>query len=252
MFDAPHGAYFNPKQNASDFINVPGTIFAPTFAPDIDASDFDAAAKVIFQLADFIDDVALPLESAKEIARRDMVERFVTQTAPNGRAWQELNEKYLEWKEEEHGDLPILTLTSALRDSATDEEAWSVSGDSVWFSTDGLPDYWPAHQYGSAHMLQGEGNPSDLSFTDRHGEFVELFQGIPPRPFIGLSGEAESEILAMLDTWVASGMTMAEEDFRMGSRIMSGSQTGTIVGTKGKQYMVAGKGFGGRFGPKIL
>jgi len=220
-------------------------MFAPEMSPDIDASDFDAAAKVLFEMADFIEDVAVPLTVVKEIARRDMAERFETEIAPNGRAWAALNPDYETWKQEEHGDLPILTLTGDLRNKATSEGAWSVSGDSVWFSTASLPIYWSAHQYGV----------QDWSFTPesgpRTGEYIELFGKLTPRPFIGLSEEAENEILAYMDGWFEFGISEGVRHYEEGARVMSGSAPGILTAPIGKQYRVAGAGFGGRFGPKV-
>jgi hypothetical protein len=100
-------------------------------------------------------------------------------------------------------------------------------------------------------MLKGEDNLSDISFTTSEGKFLEIHQGIPPRPFIGLSEEAEGEILAFMDTWFDSGISEGVRHYKEGARVMSGSQPGILTAPIGNQFRVAGAGFGGRYGPRV-
>ena len=197
---------FNPATGAGIHGSLGGTFYT------VDTSDFDAAAGVLFELAGYIDNTQIPLQSAKSIARDDMKKRFDTETDPDGRKWKALDPDYKEWKDEEAPGLPILTLykkgrAEALRTKATAESAFSVSADSVFFSTDNLPDYWSAHQYGDG---------SDLSFTDNEGKFIQVWN-TPPRPFIGLSVEAEQKIEEVFDLWLSEGLGAASKKYAISS-----------------------------------
>lgn len=220
------------------------------FSPEIDTSDFERAAIEILRMSEYFANTAIPLEGAKHIARDDMDKRFDTETAPDGSKWRKLSEGHGIWdrgyaykkltkqvRKVDRGDEkfggfihPILTLEGELRHKATDESAWSVSGDSLWFSTANLPFYWAAHQ-----------DPMD------HGRGDDL----PMRQFIGLSTEAEDKIIAEVEEWIAAGMTMAESEYKIGSSYTGSHVSGTITsiakGAGGKpQYRI-----GNKWGPMV-
>lgn len=184
-------------------------------AIEVDALSFEAASIALSNLATYIDNVDLPLRGAKKIGRDDMKERFDTETAPDGTTWFALDPDYAERKVRKKGfEHPILTYSKALRRAATSEAAWSVSGESLWFSTSTLPDYWRVHQEGSSDFgvtFHQVGEDNVLLRTSEGG------QNLPPRPFIGLSAEAEGKILELFDIWFSNGLAEATSSYFISS-----------------------------------
>lgn len=255
---------FNPKIGQTDagLGTGPGTLFSPF----IDARDFDAAARAIFELADWIEDVEEPLEVAKKIAINDMDRRFIKQEDPFGIKWEDLAPATEIEKFKDVGFvLPILTRTSALRDAATDEAAWFVRGDSVMFDTSELPSYWKYHQ-----QKGGRGAIKRLTRPKNSKKFLEMYpasepsvdesHAMPQRAFIGLSEMAEEGIESVIDAWVTAGLEKAVVKFKqhqtpqfgIGSVYRGGTVRSVAPGSHGRmQYRVSGPGFGGRFGPML-
>lgn len=211
--------------------------FAPAqsvgeFGSWADMSDFEVAADVLFQLAQYIERTEVPMQAAKRIAQEDMSKRFETETDPEGNKWQDLNIRYADWKEKKHPGLPILTLfrkgrSEALRTKATKDSAFSVSHDSVFFSTSDLPIYWRKHQFGHSG--------STVSYFDKkHKEQSFTVGEVPARPFIGLSVEAEEKITEIFDLWLGAGSEEAQKKYAISSH-------GIL------QHRIRG-----RFGPKVF
>jgi len=252
----------------------------------IDASDFDKAAGVLFELSEYLGNTIVPMEAAREVAIHDMHERFDTETEPSGYKWFTLTDLYAKRRGAEH---PILDDTGTkikkkygyppgtLRKEATKTSNFGVNSESLWYDTGGLPPYWAVHQYGSEDMkghavvpafgfVKGKGvvqTGERAAYSNRPGGLGG--QGIPPRPFIGLSEDAEDEIIAIFDRWMDFGIDFVEKEyrtrgggFRIGDTYISknyqvGTLTGALPGAGGKlQFRVSGKGFGGRFGPMAL
>lgn len=193
----------------------PDTAVGEFNAIEVDALSFEAASVALSELATYVDNVDLPLRGVKRIAREDMKERFDTETAPDGNKWFALDPHYAERKEAEVGfEHPILTREKDLRNKATEAGAWSISGESVWFSTSGLPEYWRVHQLGSEDfgtVFHASANPTGESNLEGG------IQNIPPRPFIGLSAEAEGKILELFDIWFSNGLAEASKSFAVSS-----------------------------------
>lgn len=223
-----------------------------TYYPEIDTTDLDRAAKALVEMSGYFADTTAVLEVAKHIAMKDMADRFDSEIAPDGSKWAPLSEGTPEWpgyaykkllgvvtkagRQSEHfgGFIhPILTLEGTLRDAATSESAWSVAADSVWFDTSNLPPYWSAHQDPLKH------NRKDL----------------PKREFIGLSADAQEEILITVGDWIDAGMLGATTEYKAigGGRYTVGSTY------KGQTITGIGRGAGGRmqyrtargFGPMV-
>lgn len=176
-------------------------------------------------LADYVEDAGPPLRAAKAIAKADMQERFRTDTDPEGNPWIALDPDYLKKKAgmsnlRTHPD-DILTLSRKLENAATSEASWGVSeaGDTLFFSTTHLPNYWAVHQLGSGdagnvgsaadfrerisvirQVGEGEAGGAHDSFGIGRG------QATPRRPFIGLSDEAQLQIIEVFDTWYDEGV----------------------------------------------
>lgn len=204
---------------------------------EYDTSDLDAAAIALYRFANYIDDEEV-LQGAKRIAMDDMEKRFETETDPFGNKWRKLTPKYEEQKARDGFPVhPILTRTRDLRNAATSESAWSVSGESVWFHTDGLPGYWSAHEHGA---------PSRTYYRDVEGETREsgYYGGLPQRRFIGLSNEARDEILMLTGAWLEAGMAQTAAPF---SSKHSSPVRKIVKGAGGKpQWHI-----GGKWGPMV-
>ena len=200
----------------------------------------------LLRLADYIEDSAPPMRAAKAIGKADMKERFRTDTDPEGDGWLPLDPDYVDKKAKmpslrTHAD-DILTLSRKMENAATSEAAWNISadGDELFFTTAPLPDYWSVHQYGtnegnygmaadfrervrSGAMTEGGGGARD-SFGIGRG------QATPKREFIGLSEEAELQIVEAFDLWYDEGVSVS-------------------ISSAG---IVQGRGAGGRFGQRLL
>jgi phage gpG-like protein len=198
-----------------------------------DASDYQHLELELRDLAGYIEAVAPPMRAAKAIARNDMKERFRTQTEPGGKEWKKLSPDYAMRKAKKYPGRPILTLKTPLRRAATSEAAWSISGESLFFNTAILPRYWRIHQKGSEGYAEFFSHDDDDMRPFREKEDGNKEANIPPRPFIGLSVEASSEIFWTFDTWFEKGVNKVE-------RNMGISGSGTLQ-TRNKL---------GQFGPK--
>jgi len=258
---------FNPKISQTDagLGTGPGTLFSPF----IDARDFDAASRAIFELANWIEDVEEPLLAAKEIARADMERRFIKQEDPFGIKWEPLTPATEVEKFKDVGFvLPILTRTRALRDAATAEAAWFVRGDSVMFDTSGLPGYWQYHQQKGGRgaikrLVRPKNSKMENIETTNTAPYVDETHNMPQRAFIGLSEIAEEEIEAYIDAWLSAGMETAvvtynriqhsPSSFRFGQSFGGGTISSYYPGSHGKaQYRVTGPGIrGAQFGPMV-
>jgi phage gpG-like protein len=197
-----------------------------------DASDIDVAAEVINELANYLSVIQLPMRAAKAIASRDMVKRFREQIDPGGKPWVELSSKYERWKLKKVGVKPILTLYGDLSHQAADESAFSIVGEELFYDTSELPPYWEVHEHGSkdyGEFYHETANP-DAEFAPKG----ESGSNIPPRPFIGLSKEASSEIFFDFDEWFGAGVDIAA--------------TKLVFSSQGVLQHRAAKG---RFGPKV-
>lgn len=186
-------------------------------AIEIDTESFEEAAVALYELSLYIESVDLPIRGARRIAMEDMKERFETETDPGGGKWFALDPDYAARKEREIGfEHPILTRDGDLKDAATSQEAWSISGHSLFFNTNVLPEYWRVHQEGSegfsATFVQVGTGKSELLRTSGEGD-----ANLPPRPFIGLSQEAEDKILELFDIWFSEGLELATKKFAISS-----------------------------------
>lgn len=234
---------FNPKvsRSTAGLGDGPGTLFSPY----IDDRDLIEASGAMFQLAGWLEDVSVPLNSAKEIARHDMEQRFVRQVDPNGKPWAPLSDNYvLEKMRDGFPILPILTRTTDLRTKATDRSAWFVAGDTVYFNTANLPPYWAAHQQRGGRLPWVEDKVSKSGL-----EFREVKGGMPQRAFIGLSEDAEKQILVMMDQWLSGGLYRAETNFRNKNLIQAPS--GMKFASKGAGGKLQWRTSSGRFGPMV-
>ena len=190
----------------------------------------EVVASELIETANRLEDRSGPLAISRQIAIDDMREHFEGQHDPEGNPWLPWSESY-EPRARAQNIGEILQRTMDLQDAATAPGAYPITDDSVFFDTSGLPFYWSWHQEGTGgtdifrttHAQTGE----DVAFR----EFGEEGRGkaLPPRPFVGISFEAELEIIEVFDQWFDSAIALAT------------SPTGKVFGRH------ALRGPGGRF-----
>jgi hypothetical protein len=135
----------------------------------------------------------VPLTQARAVIRSDVVERFETETDPEGNPWAEWSESYRPRAEREN--VGILRKESAhhepagtpsLFEAVSDLSTYAIrsrgisqaaiGGGDIALVGSNLPDYWVYHQDGTSNM--------------------------PARPFFGVSEEAEATIYTIFDDHV--------------------------------------------------
>jgi phage gpG-like protein len=231
------------------------------------------AEQELFSIADALGAIGVPLEESAVIARNDMKRRFDTETDPDGDQWVALDPEYLASKISLGYPADILRRTEGfpLETAATNPEAFKVVGDSVYFDTSGLPFYGLYHQTGSG--TENVGNARDYrerfaamksAGATSKGESAHDSMGIgrgmalPRRAFIGLSQDAEVEVIAVFDKWFEeathTGFDFVEEEYHYTPPPASSSTTRDF--SDPTKFYVRPSGtvqqrIGGRFGPKV-
>ena len=172
------------------------------------------------KLAEYVEETALPLKAAEAIAKADIHQRFQTHEDPEGDGWQELSPRTVRRKASSPTlrTFPedILTHTGLMEKKATADEAFSIYDDQLVWSSEHMPPYWGVHQYGSGEFdeqevtefVKGKGQVATgkvLKFATTEGRG----QATPARPFIGLSQEAEGQIVGVFDAWYDEGVNIA-------------------------------------------
>lgn len=151
----------------------------------------------------------VPLTQARRIITADVDMRFETETDPEGHAWAPWADTY-----KGRGELENVGILEKqpqyhrapgpqLREAATDESNYdiesrpgrvsraAIGGGSVALIGSSLPEYWVTHQYGK---------DAAVGYTHR-GEAYKS-GGVPARPFLGVSDEAEGAIYEVFDMHV--------------------------------------------------
>jgi len=185
--------------------------------------DPSVVAAKLLELAGYLENFIPPLEAAKGIAQQDMQQHFDTETSPDGEAWAPLADSTIErW-----GEHPILQLTGAMHDAAVSDGAYLIDGRDLFIDTSGFPPYWHYHETGAA----GKGMRTILEELSAKGFEIDPLAGggMPARPFVGISFDAQMMIIEAFDAWFEGGVS------------------GFYVRPSGKvQTMV-----GGKFGPML-
>lgn len=165
------------------------------------------------RIAGHLENTKEPLAASARILAEDTQERFDTETDPDGNAWIPLDEEYKANKVSLGYPEDILRRTGSLEHAATQVSAYRIIGDSVFFDSSGLPSYGLIHEVGS-------GDEADVGYAAVHryrvkddSEYARLEGGahtnlgigrgkaLPPRPFLGMSEEAEAKIWKVFDLW---------------------------------------------------
>lgn len=163
----------------------------------------------LLRMANEFDDWSVPLAEAREVMIEDTRQHFRSESDPDGNAWQALNEDYRASKLKAGFPDEILVRTGTLRQAATSEQAWFIDERSIYFRESALPPYGPLHQEGTLEAgatffgLQGSAiakiQAGEMPSEEELGTLGVSGRGknLPPRPFIGLSVEAENKIEAI-------------------------------------------------------
>lgn len=195
--------------------------FSIDAAPDPSRVAFD-----LMKLAGYLEETGPPMRAAARIGQEDMKRHFDTDSDPEGNEWLPLDPEYLKKKAKmpELKTQPdnILTLSTELERKATSPAAWIATENSLFFSTKGLPPYWDVHQSGSdPHGLSGyaadvrlravnkEQHPDDPKGGKHSNMDIGRGQATPARPFIGLSTEAQNQIVELFDLWFDEGIVLS-------------------------------------------
>lgn len=232
--------------------------------------DPEVIARDLVAVANYLDDMLIPLRASQEIAQADIRNRFETESGPNGEAWAPLDEDYLKYKLSKGGPETILTWTGALKDAASSDAPYSIGPRTLSFDMSALPVYGIFHEHGSGaemagassiHKFRMKNDPEYRAESKSAGEGRGIGIGpghaLPRRPFVGLSADAEQEIFIVFDEWFDAGAQWGGGSGGLGGggggRGARGAgrfsdPTKFYVRPSGK---VQTRGAGGRFGPII-
>ena len=142
---------------------------------DIDVVGLERVQRVIARLSEASQDVDPILRDIGEYLLAETKDRFATEADPSGRPWEALMPAYAEEKRKRRPNAGILVYDNFMRGTL----AYVVSGGELALGTN-LP-------YGARQHF-GFSGPDSLGRTFDH----------PARPWLGVSGEDESEIVNIL------------------------------------------------------
>lgn len=173
----------------------------------------DQLALGFVKLAGYVEETALPLKAAEAIAKADIHERFQTHVDPEGDDWQPLAPQTVQRKASSPTlrtyPEDILTHTGLMEKQATADESFTIVSDELVWSSQYMPRYWGVHQEGSGEFTE---IPAEKSVSGKAMKFAASEgrgRGTPARPFIGLSQEAEAQIIEVFDMWYDEGVSIA-------------------------------------------
>lgn len=144
---------------------------------------YELAQRVV-NVADALESTYLPLAYASQRASADVREHFRTKTGPDGIPWSPWSENYKPVAEA-YPNIDVLRRDDILYDAATDDNAFMISGDTLFFNGDDIPEYGWYHQYGASDRKTKQGTHNPL----------------PARPFLGISDETAALIFAAMGDW---------------------------------------------------
>lgn len=164
--------------------------------------DPEILARRIMAIADYLEDFKPPLIASQGVARADMQHHFDSESSPAGYPWAPHSEETIKrW-----GEHKILHLSGDLEGAATSPTAYPIDGHDLFFSTAGLPFYGMIQETGRqvGHMREFVAQQG-IENVAPGAEFSG--GGAPPRPFIGISEEAQDQIIAVFDAWFEGGVS---------------------------------------------
>lgn len=141
-------------------------------------------ADSIFAVAEGLENTIIPMTYAKEQTQADIKSHFETETDPHGIKWDDWSENYEEYAND-FPNIGILRQTDELYDAATDDEAFTVTEDTVFYHAENIPERGIWHQEGrpTRRTKGGAANP------------------LPKREFLGVSVVAQGMIFKAFDDW---------------------------------------------------
>lgn len=145
--------------------------------------DTSQAGEALAKLAERLGDITTPLLDIAEYLHQATDERFVKKIAPDGSPWAPLSPVTLARKKGPR----ILRESGLLQDTLRHQ----VSDNELAFGTDRV--YGAVHQFGQKRGASG---------TNKRGAPIP-WGDIPARPYLGLSSEDESEILAIVGDYLS-------------------------------------------------
>lgn len=147
---------------------------------DAEPAALQAMATRIENYGRYLDDMTPVLVGAHQILSDDIREHFEREEGPDGH-WADWAPSYAPKAQSEN--VGILRKTEELFEAATDQSAWFITENDLWFNPNDLPPYWPALNFGR----QG---------TNK----------MPARPFLWTSEEASLKVVELFDAWAGEGM----------------------------------------------
>lgn len=132
----------------------------------------------LLEAEEYFHNPTAPIAAARLIAIRDTEEHFYKEEDPEGNAWDYWADSYASTAEAEN--VGILRKSENLFYAATDPSAYQVVPNAMFIDTSKFPPYWAVQQDGGG-------------------------RNVPPRPYLGLSNEAQTEIEGTFETWVEEG-----------------------------------------------
>jgi hypothetical protein len=148
-----------------------------------------------------------PMTVAGEIARIDIQERFTTKTSPDGEPWAKWRLSYVA-DALAHNTGGIMVRTGATKSAIGSRSAFVPTNAGLFIDTSGIPEWGMWNNFG-AERTQGEENKEanirfrkdyelrdEASFGELPGENF-----LPPRPFIGITPEAQFKMDAAFYAW---------------------------------------------------
>jgi phage gpG-like protein len=180
----------------------------------------DDVAAELMEVAGYLENIEAPLALSKGVLQRDIQMRFNTKIDPDGNPWEPWSDSYAKYRERYYPEGGILVRTGDLESAATSEEAYEIGPEGIFYSTQGLPEYWLWNQEGrvrggtsaTAGMTQAEKEHMASALGTSVSELEGAQSGsntLPARPFIGASFEAEIQIAEIFDKWFAGATSLA-------------------------------------------
>lgn len=181
--------------------------------------DLDVIETELLEIEGYLKNIEAPLLLSKGILQNDIRMRFETKVDPDGTPWTQWSQNYAKYRELNYPEGGILVRTGELEQAATGEKAFVVSDAGIFFNTAGMPEYWLWNQEG-AQRGQGVGEGEVQALAALTGKSEEQARAeiaregnagtntLPARPFVGVSFEAEIEVVELFDQWFDGAITL--------------------------------------------
>lgn len=145
----------------------------------------------ILSVSEALRDTRLPLLFAQQHVQADIKERFITKTDPDGNPWEPWAESY-EPRALSHPNIDLLRRDDDLYQAATDDSAFTVNDDTLFYHAENLPEYGIWHQEGRPARRTKSGAPNPL----------------PKRAFLGMSRVTEGVIFRSFSLWFEEALDL--------------------------------------------